>query len=277
MSTALVTGAGSGIGRAIATALVRRGSTVVLADLSAEAAERTATELGPNAHPAQVDVRDRDAVRELVERTDREHGGLDLLVNNAGTGVGGAISTLTADHWRAQLEVNLYGVIHGIEAAYPLMRARRSGQICNTGSLSGLIPAPSLGPYSTSKFAVVGLSLALRAEAATYGVRVSVLCPGFVETPLLDQGEMAEAPTGVKSIRPLIRASHGRTVSPESIATACLAGLRKDTPIIVAPLSARMAWRGYRFAPALTDRVVTRTARRVMAELPTEPAVRPGL
>ncbi len=269
MHTALVTGAGSGIGRALAEALVRRGSTVVIADLSAEAAERAAGELGARAHAAQVDVRDRDAVRELVERTDRDHGGLDLLVNNAGTGVGGAISTLTADHWRAQLEVNLYGVIHGIEAAYPLMRARRSGQICSTGSLSGLIPAPSLGPYTTSKFAVVGLSLALRAEAATYGVRVSVLCPGFVETPLLDNGHMAEAPTGVKSIRPLIKASRGRTVSAESIAEACLAGLRKDVPVIVAPASARLAWRAYRFAPRLTDVIVTRTARKVLAELPT--------
>jgi NAD(P)-dependent dehydrogenase (short-subunit alcohol dehydrogenase family) len=218
MHTALVTGAASGIGRALSAALIARGSTVVLADRDAAAAERAAHQLGPRALPAQVDVRDREAVRELVQRSDRDHGGLDLMVNNAGTGVGGAISTLTADHWRAQLEVNLYGVIHGIEAAYPLMRARGAGQICSTSSLSGLIPAPSLGPYTTSKFAVVGLSLALRAEAATYGVRVSVLCPGFVETPLLDHGGMAEAPTGVTSIRPLIRASKGRTVSAESIA-----------------------------------------------------------
>jgi NAD(P)-dependent dehydrogenase (short-subunit alcohol dehydrogenase family) len=267
--TALVTGAGSGIGRALAGALVARGSTVVVADVNAAAAEQTAAALGPRALPAQVDVRDRDAVRELVERTDREHDGLDLMVNNAGTGVGGAISTLTADHWRAQLEVNLYGVIHGIEAAYPLMRARGAGQICSTGSLSGLIPAPSLGPYTTSKFAVVGLSLALRAEAAAYGVRVSVLCPGFVETPLLDNGEMAEAPTGVRSIRPLIRAAHGRTVSAELVATECLAGLRRDVPVIVTPLSARLAWRGYRFAPALGDRLAARTARTVLAELPT--------
>lgn len=269
MPTAVVTGAASGIGRALAAALVARGSTVVVADLDGAAAERVAAELGPLASAAQVDVRDRDAVCELVQRTDRDSGALDLMVNNAGTGVGGAISTLTAEHWRAQLEVNLYGVLHGIEAAYPLMRARGAGQICSTSSLSGLIPAPSLGPYTTSKFAVVGLSLALRAEAATYGVRVSVLCPGFTETPLLDNGQMAEAPTGVKSIRPLIRASHARTVSPESIARACLEGLRKDAPVIVAPASARFAWRAYRFAPRLTDKLVTRTARRVLAELPT--------
>lgn len=274
MHTALVTGAASGIGRALAAALLSRGSAVVVADLDGAAAERACAELGPHAVPAQVDVRDRDAVRELVQRTDRDCGGLDLLFNNAGTGVGGAFSTLTAEHWRAQLEVNLYGVLHGIEAAYPLMQARGAGQICSTSSLSGVIPAPTLGPYTTSKFAVVGMSLALRAEAATYGVRVNVLCPGFVETPLLDNGEMAEAPTGVKSIRPLIRASHGRTVAPEVVARECLQGLRRNTPVIVTPLSARAAWRAYRFAPAVFDRLAARTARDVLAELPTEPVAR---
>ena len=272
MHTAIVTGAGSGIGRALASALVARGSTVVVADVNAAAAEQTAAALGPRALPSQVDVRDRDAVRELVERTDRDHDGLDLMVNNAGTGVGGAISTLTAEHWRAQLEVNLYGVIHGIEAAYPLMRARGAGQICSTSSLSGLIPAPSLGPYTTSKFAVVGMSLALRAEARVHGVRVSVLCPGFVETPLLDRGFDSDAPpTGMTSVRPLIRAAKARTVAPDVVARACLAGLRKDRAVIVAPLSARVSWRAFRYAPGLVDRLAARTAKDVLAELPSEP------
>ena len=274
MHTALVTGAASGIGRALARALLQSGSTVVLADVDGAAAERTAGELGPRAVAAAVDVRDREAVRELVERTDRDHDGLDLLVNNAGTGVGGAFSTLTAEHWRAQLEVNLYGVLHGIEAAYPRMRARGAGQICSTSSLSGLVPAPSLGPYTTSKHAVVGLSLALRAEAATHGVRVSVLCPGFTETPLLDHGHMPEAPTGVVGVRPLISATHARTVSPELVARDCLAGLRRDRAVIVTPLSARVLWRAYRFAPGLADRLATRTARDVLAALPQEPVLR---
>ena len=268
MHTALVTGAASGIGRALAVALLRRGSTVVVADLDGAAAERTATELGSQAIAAQVDVRDRDAVRELIERTAAAHDGLDLLVNNAGTGVGGPFSQLTADHWRTQLEVNLYGVIHGIEAAYPLMRARGSGQICSTSSLSGLIPAPTLGPYTTSKYAVVGMSLALRAEAAAYGVRVSVLCPGFVETPLLDSPDPEAPPTSMTSIRPLIRASRGRTVAPELIARECLAGLRRNKAIIVAPLSARLAWRAFRYAPGIVDRVAARTATDVLIELP---------
>jgi len=275
--TALVTGAASGIGRALAAALVRDGSTVVVADLDGMAAQRTAEALGPRAVAATLDVRDRDAVRELVERTDRDQDGLDLLVNNAGTGVGGAFHTLTAEHWRAQLEVNLYGVLHGIEAAYPLMRARGAGQICSTSSLSGIIPAPTLGPYSTSKHAVVGMSLALRAEAATCGVRVSVLCPGFTETPLLDGGAPSGAPgSGLTSVRPMIRVMRSGIASPEAIADACLAGLRRDRAVIVAPLSARVAWRAYRFAPGLTDRLVTRTARGVLSALASEPERVPG-
>jgi NAD(P)-dependent dehydrogenase (short-subunit alcohol dehydrogenase family) len=269
--TALVTGAASGIGRALAAALVQQGSHVVLADLDGAAAGQAASELGPRAVPAQVDVRDREAVRELVERSHRDHDGLDLLINNAGTGVGGPISTLTAEHWRAQLEVNLYGVLHGIEAAYPLMLARGQGQICSTSSLSGLVPAPTLGPYTTSKFAVVGLSLALRAEAAAAGVRVSVLCPGFTETPLLDGGRTTDAPpTAVTSIRPLIRATRLRPVPPQLVARDCLAGLRRDTAVIVTPLTARVAWRLNRLAPALAGRVASLTARAALTRLQSE-------
>lgn len=273
MHTALVTGAASGIGRALSAALVRDGSTVVVADVDGEAARRTAAALGPRAVAVTLDVRDREAVRELIERTDRDHDGLDLLVNNAGISVGGPFHTLTSEHWRAQLEVNLYGVLHGIEAAYPLMRARGAGQICSTSSLSGIIPAPTLGPYSTSKHAVVGMSLALRAEAATCGVRVSVLCPGFTETSLLDGGtDSGVAGPGVISVRPMIRVMGIGIATPEAIADSCLTGLRKDRAVIVAPLSARVLWRACRFAPGLADRLATRTARGVLSALASESA-----
>ena len=266
MHTALVTGGASGIGRALAVALLQQGSTVVLADIDGAAAQAAAEELGPGASAAQVDVRDREAVRELVQRTDRDGDGLDLLVNNAGTAVGGAFHTLTAEHWRTQLEVNLHGVLHGIEAAYPLMRARGAGQICSTSSLSGLVPVPSLGPYATSKFAVVGMSLGLRAEAATAGVRVNVLCPGFTETPLLDSG-----PAPGVSVRPLIKAMHATVTTCEVVARDCLDGLRRDLPVIVTPRSARAVWRAYRLAPGVADRLVVPLARRVLTRLPDEP------
>ena len=266
---AVVTGGASGIGRALAFALAGRGRHVVIADIDAAAAQRTAADIDRNlpglASPAALDVRDADAVRALIERVDRERG-LDLLVNNAGIGVSGPAEELITAHWTRQLEVNLWGVIHGVSAAYPLMRARGRGQILNTASLAGLVPVPGLLPYSTSKHAVVGLSLALRGEAAAYGVRVSVLCPGWVDTPLLDAGNPADLPpvTTRPGGREAIRAARlGRPVSPEAIAALALRGLDRNQALIVGPFAARAYWRAWRLAPAVVDRLTVAVARRV--------------
>jgi NAD(P)-dependent dehydrogenase (short-subunit alcohol dehydrogenase family) len=140
---AIVTGAASGIGQALAGALVSRGDTVVLADIDGEGAERAASELarrGPGTgSPAVLDVRDAAAVQALVDETRDKHGRLDLMVNNAGIGVGGDAGELLLAHWDRVIDVNLRGVVHGVHAAYPLMIRQRSGQIVNTASLAGLI------------------------------------------------------------------------------------------------------------------------------------------
>jgi len=187
---AIVTGAASGIGRALAGALVTRGDTVVVVDIDGAGAERAAGELarrGPGtATPAVVDVRDAGTVQALVDQVRDRHGRLDVMVNNAGIGVGGEASELTLAHWERVIDVNLRGVVHGVHAAYPVMIAQRSGHIVNTASLAGLVPSPWLTPYAMTKHAVVGLSLSLRAEAAAHGVRVTAVCPGVVDTPMLD-------------------------------------------------------------------------------------------
>src|SRR6516225_4102198 len=187
---AIITGAASGIGRALASALVTRGDTVVVADVDGEGAERVAGELarrGPGtATSAVVDVRDAGTVRALVDQVRDQHGRLDVMVNNAGIGIGGEAGELALAHWERVIDVNLRGVVHGVHAAYPVMIAQRSGHIVNTASLAGLVPAPLLTPYAMTKHAVVGLSLSLRAEAAAHGVRVTAVCPGVVDTPILD-------------------------------------------------------------------------------------------
>lgn len=198
--TSIVTGAGSGIGAAIAARLVARGSHVVVADLDLDKATSVAERLGA-ATAARVDVADADAVRDLVGSTLARHGGLDVMVNNAGVAIGGFHEQLGQAQWDLALGVNLGGVINGVNAAYPVMCAQRSGHILNTASLAGLIPAPAMLPYTTTKHAVVGLSTALRAETASMGVRVSVLCPGFVDTPLLDEihtGGLADGEEGAE-------------------------------------------------------------------------------
>ena len=189
MSIAIVTGGASGIGRAIATSMVARGDTVVVADINAEGAAKVADRLNTlgkgKAASARLDVTDAGAVADLYQRVKADHGRLDLVFNNAGIAIGGLAEELTLDHWNRAIDINLKGVVHGVHAAYPIMLAQGRGHIVNTASLAGLVPMPIGIPYTATKHAVVGLSLGLRAEAAGRGVKVSVVCPSFVDTPLL--------------------------------------------------------------------------------------------
>lgn len=259
---AIVTGGGSGIGKAIGAGLVRRGGTVVLADLDGDRAEQAAVEItvpGPGkAVGAQVDVADADAVRALVEGVHAEHGKLNLLCNNAGIPIAGEAHEFDVDHWRATLDVNLMGVVHGVSAAYPLMVTQGFGHIVNTASLAGLVPPPMAVIYATSKHAVVGLSLSLRAEAAAHGVKVSCVCPGGVDTRLFER----KGPDGLSvppsaagtDYRDGVRRAAGPLISPDRLADDVIRGIARNQALIVSPWTARVAWRAYRFAPALLER-----------------------
>jgi NAD(P)-dependent dehydrogenase (short-subunit alcohol dehydrogenase family) len=260
---AIVTGAASGIGQALASALVLRGDTVVVADIDGDGAERAASELarhGPGAAaPAVVDVRDAGAVRALVDQALEKHGRLDLMVNNAGIGVGGEASELLLAHWDRVIDVNLRGVVHGVHAAYPVMIGQRSGQIVNTASLAGLIPAPMLTPYAMTKHAVVGLSLSLRAEAAAYGVGVTAVCPGFVDTPILDKGGPDDLPKPVAGReREMAQHFQPRLYSADRLAQDILRGIDRNAALVIAPASARVAWYLRRYAPFVVNRIVAR-------------------
>jgi NAD(P)-dependent dehydrogenase (short-subunit alcohol dehydrogenase family) len=252
----IVTGGASGIGRAIASELVARGSHVVVADIDAEGAARTAADLGASASSAPVDVADAAAVTALVQRVVAEHGRLDVMVNNAGIAIGGLLEELDARHWTKAIDVNLRGVINGVTAAYEVMRAQGSGHILNTASLAGLIPAPAMLPYTTTKHAVVGLSTALRAEAASQGVRVSVLCPGFVDTPLLDSVYEAPASFGGSSVRSRVRLLQPRFLTAELTAKRAVDGLAANKAVIPVGAMAHVTWRGLRYAPWLTGAVI---------------------
>ncbi|MGR7025218.1 SDR family NAD(P)-dependent oxidoreductase [Geodermatophilus sp. URMC 62] len=268
---AIVTGGASGIGRALGAALVRRGDQVVLADVDGAAAEGTAERLtaaGPGtATAAAVDVRDADAVAALVDGTAERHGRLDLLVNNAGLGIGGPAEELSPAHWDRTIDVNLRGVVHGVQAAYPLMLRQGHGHIVNTASLAGLLPAPGMGPYATTKWAVVGLSLSLRAEAASRGVRVSVVCPGGIDTPILDKGMPADLPRvpsaeGTDTRAAITRVSGGRLYPADALAADVLRGIERNRAVIVAPRQARVLWRLMRLSPGLLLRLETATLAR---------------
>ncbi|NUR91217.1 MAG: SDR family NAD(P)-dependent oxidoreductase [Nonomuraea sp.] len=258
MRTAVVTGGASGIGRAVARELALRGAEVTIADLDEEAGERTAKEYGLAF--AKLDVTDAEAVAALF----RGVGRLDYVFNNAGIAVGGRTEELTLDHWNRTIDVNLRGVVHGVHAAYPIMLEQGFGHIVNTASLAGLVPAPLMLPYTATKHAVVGLSLALRAEAASRGVRVSVVCPGFTDTPLLDHANPGLPATeiGDHARESAVKAT-GRLYSVDALAADILRGVARNQALIVAPASGRAAWRAARLSPGGAVRVAGFATRRV--------------
>jgi NAD(P)-dependent dehydrogenase (short-subunit alcohol dehydrogenase family) len=270
---ALVTGAASGIGRALTEALSSRGCVVVAADRDLEPAEEVAGALqreGRVATAALLDVRDLASFEKTIAQTVEAHGRLDFLFNNAGVAGGGEVINSTIDEWRAIIEVNLFGVIHGVLAAYPLMRRQGFGHIVNTASMAGLIPSPFTASYSATKHAVVGLSKALRAEAASAGVRVSALCPGAIRTPILEGGRygvlsrevLEEEPR--KAMREFFERL--RPMEPLKFAHAALDAVARNKPIVIVPSWWKVLWWIDRASPSLSLLVAQRLFERGVRE-----------
>lgn len=270
---AIVTGAGSGIGRALSERLVARGSTVVMADRSPDvedvAAVVGATGAGSTV-AAVLDVRDAAAVAAVVDDAVGRLGRLDVMINNAGIGVGGPAETLSAEHWDRVLDVNVRGVTNGVAAAYPVMVEQGFGHLVNTASLAGLVPSPLLAPYAMSKHAVVGMSLSLRLEAQVHGVRVSALCPGPVDTPILDSpgpDDLPQALPGVSARELLARTTRRPPYPVERLAADALHGMDRNEALIVVPRSARWIWRANRVLPDLVARASGLTVRWALTAL----------
>jgi len=237
---AIVTGAASGIGRALCEELAGRGAMVIAGDINLDGAQAVAAELtgkGQSASAARVDVSQAADVERLVQDTVSVHGRLDYMFNNAGIGVGGELRDLSLDHWRAAIDVNLWGVIYGTSAAYTVMLRQGSGHIVNMASAAGLVGEPGLIPYSVTKTAVVALSTALRAEAEAFGIRVSVACPGFIDTAIYENA------IGVKIDKnEFLSKLPVRLVPAPEAARKILHGVERNQSIIVFPFYARLAW-----------------------------------
>jgi len=257
-ATAIITGGASGIGRALAGELAKRGGEVVLADLQIELAQEVAIGIqaaGGKAEAVKLDVTDSSAVEQLVRETVKRTGRLDYMFNNAGIGIGGDLNHYGINDWNYILDVNLRGVIHGVQAAYQVMLAQGFGHIVNTASLAGLMPSPGVVSYATTKYAVVGLSQSLRAAAAPLGIRVSVFCPGFVRTAILSGGgkygrvlrEMS--PEQERSLREVIEGF--KPMPPDTFARKALDLVAKNKAIIVVPSRWKLFWWLNRLSPTL--------------------------
>jgi len=238
----IVTGGASGIGAALGRALVGEGASVVLADRNGEAARQTAAALATQARGAgdveatELDVRDASAVARVVGQVHGRCGRLDYLFNNAGIGVGAEVRDYDLDDWKDVIDVNLWGVIHGIQAAYALMIEQGYGHIVNTASMAGLFPAPYTVGYAATKHAVVGISRSLRAEARTYNVRVSALCPGVIRTPILKSGgDYGRTKMPVPSSLQSALFERLRPQDPDRFAAAVLRDVARNRSIIIHP------------------------------------------
>ncbi len=258
---AIVTGGASGIGRAVGQQLAARGATVILADLDGARALETARVIeasGGKASGVEVDVTDPGAVRALVDDTARAHGRIDFMFNNAGVASIGEVHDMPIEDWNWMIDVNLRGVLHGVLAAYPVMVRQGFGHIVNTASVAGLAPTPMMVGYSTTKHAVVGLSTGLRIEAKRAGVRVSVVCPGIIDTPMLQANRV------VSLDRAILDAN--LPMAPYQVdrcASDILRGVSNNRAIIVVTNLGKIGWWVARAAPWLFAWLATREIEKV--------------
>ncbi len=239
---AIVTGGASGIGRAICERLGTEGANVIIADIDKAGAEQVATLIasaGGTAQASRLDVTSPEAIEALVDKTIAEKGRLDYMFNNAGIAVHGEVRDIDYETWEKILNINLRGVIYGTTAAYKRMVEQGSGHIINTASLLGLLWGIGLAtPYAATKHAIVGLSTSLRTEGKGLGVKVSVVCPGFIKSGLYDAATVAKAGNQefFERVLPFPRMDTDKAVDE------IFKGVERNKAIIAFPFSARVMW-----------------------------------
>jgi len=260
---AIITGAACGIGHALSEELAHRGCYLVLCDRHEAHLRLTADSLrakGGQLEVAVVDVRDSDAVARVIREAHRSLGRVDFLFNNAGVNVFAELLDTTLDDWNELIDVNLRGVVHGVSAAYPIMCEQGFGHIVNLASVAGIAPTPAEGAYSATKHAVVGLSTALRIEAAAHGVDVSVVCPGLVDTAILRTSKHVKFdPDAILALSP------EKPMPPREAARQIMSGVDKKRFFIVLSVTSHAFWRVYRLAPERSLALGELVMRRIRA------------
>lgn len=241
----LITGAGSGLGKALAQRYASAGDRVACIDIDAARAELTRASLPGSGHLAvAANVAADDSMEQMHERVVAEWGGVDVLVNNAGIATGGFMVETTMPEWRNVIDINLLGVVRGCRLFLPGMIANGRGQVINTASFAGLAGAPGIMSYGVTKAAVVTLSEQLRAEVADKGIRVSVLCPAFFRTNLLESWQGS----------PRLKAFADRqmevsTDTLDSVADKVFAAVERGEFLVLPTKREPMRWRLKRWLP----------------------------
>lgn len=246
---AVITGAASGLGRALALELARRRGRVLIADIDMPGIEETARlvrDEGGEAAVVRCDVSRREEVLALPDEAERAFGGVDLLVNNAGVAVGGPVGEVPLEDWEWVMGINLWGVIYGCHAFVPRMKAQRHGAILNVASAAGLLSASPLAPYNVTKAGVVALSQTLRTELAPHGVTVTVLCPTFFKTNIAASGRSHGREADLQAIERLMARAK---LQADGVARAALEGVDAGELYVVPHADGRWGWRIKRASP----------------------------
>ncbi|AKB77842.1 short-chain dehydrogenase/reductase SDR [Methanosarcina horonobensis HB-1 = JCM 15518] len=247
---ALITGAASGIGFALARLLARDNWTVILTDCNKEQVDTAAKSLideGGKCFAMLLDVTDYAAINATIDNIIAQHDQLNLVINSAGIAIFGEMKDIPIENWKSIINVNLWGAIYVTDVAYKKMIAQGSGHIVNISSAAGLVPSSMRIPYTTAKHGVVGLSTSLRAEAEGYGIKVSVVCPGNVKTNIFNTIKVVGASSAIVQKR--IAKSH--LMSADTAAKHILRGVARNKAIIPLTASAHIVWRLYRYTPGI--------------------------
>jgi NAD(P)-dependent dehydrogenase (short-subunit alcohol dehydrogenase family) len=250
----LVTGAASGIGRATALALAAEGAQLVVTDVDADGLESLVAQLGAGTvrQAEAFDLTDRDAVDAFADTVHADGGALDVVMNVAGISAWGAVEDVDHDHWQRLVDVDLMGPIHVIEAFVPpMVRGGRGGHLVNVSSAAGLLGLPRHAAYSAAKFGLRGVSEVLRFDLHRHHIGVSLVCPGAVDTPIVQSTEIV----GVDREHPLAKRMaeefREHAVSPEHVAAAILDGVRKRRYLVFTSRDIRAAYALQRWCPPL--------------------------
>ena len=255
---ALVTGASSGIGESIAIALAREGATVILTardQQKLESVRLQCIEAGGNAWVHAAEVSDEAQMQELSDAVHAKHPALDILVNNAGVVMGGFTWEVEPADWQRLYDINVMGVVHGIRAFVPKMIARaQGGHVVNMASVSGFVGARGMSTYSASKFAVAGLSESLRLELHRHNIGVSVICPGYVKTPIQGKVKLVGSLSTPEARTRVEKEFSTTTLMPDAVAARTLRAILNNEALASIGKEAVMARTLKRFAPALLER-----------------------
>ncbi|PWW56223.1 SDR family oxidoreductase [Actinokineospora spheciospongiae] len=239
----LVTGAGSGLGKALATRWARSGARVLVTDVDPAAAEAVAAEL--DTRSLALDVTSEESWEAARQWCATEWDGLDVLVNNAGVGAGGRIEVVPMADWDWIIDINLKGPVRGCRTFTPLFKAQGSGHIVNVASMAAIMNLPAMAPYNVVKAGVLSLSETLRFELAPYGIGTTVVCPGFFKTNLPDAARNADHP-GVNVTRKLMERA---TVTADDVAEQVVQGVAENRFLVLTHEDGRQSHEFKRLQP----------------------------